>query len=133
MKYSFIEKSELKKKTRFLKSADLYPFFKEVNSAQTDVAYFGDKKVLMFGSNNYLGLNNHPDIKKAAQDAISKYGTSCTGSRFMNGTLDLHRELEDELKDFLEKEAVIVFFYGVHSKLWSYPGYCWERRQNFYR
>jgi 8-amino-7-oxononanoate synthase len=112
MKYSFIEKSELKKKTQFLKSEDLYPFFKEVNSAQTDVAYFGDKKVLMFGSNNYLGLNNHPAIKKAAQDAISKYGTSCTGSRFMNGTLDLHRQLEDELKDFLEKEAVIVFSTG---------------------
>jgi len=108
-KYDFIAKSELTKKTHFLKSENLYPFFKEVSSPQTDVAFFGDKEVLMFGSNNYLGLNNHPKIKKAAQDAITKYGTSCTGSRFMNGTLDLHHELEDELKDFLKQEAVIVF------------------------
>jgi len=97
------------KKKALLKSMDLYPFFKEVSSPQTDVAYFGTKRVLMFGSNNYLGLNNHPTIKKAAQDAISKYGTSCTGSRFMNGTIDLHKELEDELKEFLEQEAVIIF------------------------
>ncbi len=109
MKYSFILKSQLTKKMCYLKSKGLYPFFKEVSSAQTDIAFFGGKKVLMFGSNNYLGLNNHPKIKKAAQDAISKYGTSCTGSRFMNGTLDLHKELEDELKDFLNQEAVIVF------------------------
>ncbi len=108
-KYDFITKSELTKRIHFLKSHNLYPFFKEVSSTQSDVAFFGDKKILMFGSNNYLGLNNHPKIKKAAQDAIAKYGTSCTGSRFMNGTLDLHKELENELADFLEQEAVIVF------------------------
>jgi 8-amino-7-oxononanoate synthase len=63
----------------------------------------------MFGSNNYLGLNNHPKIKEASKQAIDKYGTSCTGSRFMNGTLDLHHELEHELADWLGKEGVIVF------------------------
>ncbi len=120
-KYDFISKSRLTQKTHFLKSAELYPFFKEVTSPQTDVAYFGNKKVLMFGSNNYLGLNNHPTIKKAAQEAIAKYGTSCTGSRFMNGTLDLHKQLEDELKDFLEKEAVIVFPTGFQVNLGVIP------------
>ncbi|WP_298550065.1 pyridoxal phosphate-dependent aminotransferase family protein [uncultured Algibacter sp.] len=120
-KYSFIEKSGLTKMTHFLKSRDLYPFFKEVSSPQTDVAFFGDKKVLMFGSNNYLGLNNHPEIKKAAQDAITKYGTSCTGSRFMNGTLSLHRELEDALKDFLKQEAAIVFPTGFQVNLGVIP------------
>ena len=121
MKYDFIGKSELTRKTHFLKSENLYPFFKEVNSPQTDVAVFGDKEVLMFGSNNYLGLNNHPAIKKAAKDAIDKYGTSCTGSRFMNGTLDLHKQLEDELKDFLEQEAVIVFPTGFQVNSGAIP------------
>ena len=120
-KYDFISKSKLTQKTHYLKSKELYPFFKEVTSPQTDIAFFGNKKVLMFGSNNYLGLNNHPKIKKAAQDAITKYGTSCTGSRFMNGTLDLHKQLEDELKDFLEKEAVIVFPTGYQVNLGVIP------------
>ncbi|WP_419214108.1 aminotransferase class I/II-fold pyridoxal phosphate-dependent enzyme [Maribacter sp. X9] len=120
-KYNFISESKLIQKTHFLKSAELYPFFKEVTSPQTDVAFFGNKKVLMFGSNNYLGLNNHPDIKKAAQDAITKYGTSCTGSRFMNGTLNLHKQLENELKNFLEKEAVIVFPTGFQVNLGVIP------------
>ncbi len=120
-KYDFIEKSRLTKVTSYLKSQGLYPFFKEVTSSQTDVAYFGDKKVLMFGSNNYLGLNNHPKIIKATQDAIAKYGTSCTGSRFMNGTLDLHHRLEDSLKEFLNKEAVIVFSTGFQVNLGVIP------------
>ena len=120
-KYDFISKSRLTQKTHYLKSEELYPFFKEVTSPQTDVAFFGNKKVLMFGSNNYLGLNNHPKIKKASQDAISKYGTSCTGSRFMNGTLDLHTQLEDELKDFLDQEAVIVFPTGFQVNLGVIP------------
>ena len=107
--YEFVNNSPLTRKAKALKSKDLYPFFREVYSAQTDTAKFGKKEVMMFGSNNYLGLNNHPDVKKASQEAIDKYGTSCTGSPFMNGTLDLHRELEDELKSFLQKEAVIIF------------------------
>jgi 8-amino-7-oxononanoate synthase len=108
-KDNFLEQSIVSKRVRDLKSKNIYPFFREVYSSQTDTANFGGKEVLMFGSNNYLGLNNHPRVKKASQDAISKYGTSCTGSPFMNGTLDLHRVLEDELKEFLNQEAVIIF------------------------
>ncbi len=107
--YEFVSHSPLTRKVKALKSKDLYPFFREVYSAQTDTAKFGENEVMMFGSNNYLGLNNHPEVKKASKAAIDKYGTSCTGSPFMNGTLDLHRELEDELKEFLNKEAVIIF------------------------
>ncbi len=120
-KYSFIERAEVTKKTHYLKNEGLYPFFKEITSPQMDIAYFGDKKVLMFGSNNYLGLNNHPKIKQAAQDAITKYGTSCTGSRFMNGTLDIHIQLENELRDFLKKEAVIIFPTGFQVNLGVIP------------
>lgn len=108
-KTDFLNNNPITNKVNDLKSKDIYPFFREVYSAQTDTANFGGKDVLMFGSNNYLGLNNHPEVKKASQDAISKYGTSCTGSPFMNGTLDLHRHLEDELKEFLNQEAVIIF------------------------
>jgi len=120
-KYSFIEKSEVAKKIRYLKNEGIYPFFKEITSPQMDIANFGDKKVLMFGSNNYLGLNNHPKIKQAAQEAIAKYGTSCTGSRFMNGTLDIHIRLENELRDFLKKEAVIIFPTGFQVNLGVIP------------
>ncbi|MCT4666060.1 MAG: aminotransferase class I/II-fold pyridoxal phosphate-dependent enzyme [Flavobacteriales bacterium] len=107
--YQFLTDDATCQRVKRLKSNNIYPFFREVYSAQRDTAKFGDQEVLMFGSNNYLGLNNHPEVKAAAQKAIDKYGTSCTGSPFMNGTLDLHRELETELADFLGKEAVIVF------------------------
>ncbi len=108
-KYDFIKNSNLVIQAKLLREANMYPFFRPISSAQSDTAVIEGKEVLMFGSNNYLGLNNHPLIKEAAKDAIQKYGTSCTGSRFMNGTLDLHHELENELKEFLGKEAVIIF------------------------
>ncbi|QZT39147.1 pyridoxal phosphate-dependent aminotransferase family protein [Halosquirtibacter xylanolyticus] len=94
---------------RLLKEADMYPYFKAISSTQSATSIIQGKEVLMFGSNNYLGLNNHPQIKEASQKAIDKYGTSCTGSRFMNGTIDLHLELEKELAEWLGKEAVIIF------------------------
>lgn len=108
-KYDFVKNSNLVIQAKLLRETNLYPFFRPISSPQSDTAVIEGKEVLMFGSNNYLGLNNHPLIKEAAKLAIEKYGTSCTGSRFMNGTLDLHHELENELKDFLGKEAVIIF------------------------
>ncbi len=108
-KYDFVKNSNLVIQAKLLRETNMYPFFRPISSPQSDTAIIEGKEVLMFGSNNYLGLNNHPYIKEAAKEAINKYGTSCTGSRFMNGTIDLHLELENELKDFLGKEAVIIF------------------------
>ena len=108
-KYDFVRNSNLVIQAELLRQADMYPYFRSISSPQSDVTVIDGKEVLMFGSNNYLGLNNHPKIKEAAIAAINKYGTSCTGSRFMNGTIDLHHELENELKEFLGKEAVIIF------------------------
>ncbi len=73
-----------------LKNAGLYPYFRVIESDQDTEVVINGKNVLMFGSNSYLGLTNHPDIKKASIDAINKYGCGCAGSRFLNGTLDIH-------------------------------------------
>ncbi len=104
-----IERGGIVDQARLLKNNDLYPYFNAVNSTQSATAVFGNDEVLMFGSNNYLGLSGHPYIKEAVKKAIDKYGTSCTGSRFMNGTIELHLELENELKTFLNKDGVIIF------------------------
>jgi 8-amino-7-oxononanoate synthase len=81
----------------------LYPFFREIESDQDTEVIINGKKVLMFGSNSYLGLTNHPKIKEAAKSAIDKYGTGCAGSRFLNGTLDIHTELEQKLARLVKK------------------------------
>ncbi|MFC1884977.1 aminotransferase class I/II-fold pyridoxal phosphate-dependent enzyme [Thermodesulfobacteriota bacterium] len=92
------------------KKMGLYPYFREIISSQdTEVILKGNKKVLMLGSNSYLGLTNHPEIKEAAKNAIDKYGSGCAGSRFLNGTLDIHEELEAELADWVGKEATVLF------------------------
>ncbi|MDR3266019.1 MAG: aminotransferase class I/II-fold pyridoxal phosphate-dependent enzyme [Tannerella sp.] len=94
------------------KAAGIYPYFREIESDQdTDVIISG-KRVLMFGSNAYLGLTNHPKVKEAAIEAIRKYGTGCAGSRFLNGTLDIHVKLEKRLAEFVGKEDAISFSTG---------------------
>lgn len=103
------EHSGIVEQARLLKASNLYPYFNSVSSTQSSTAIIGNKEVLMFGSNNYLGLSGHPRIKEAIKKAVDQYGSSCTGSRFMNGTIDLHLELEEELKSFLQKEAVLIF------------------------
>jgi len=99
------------------KEKGIYPYFRPISSAQDTVVMIGGKEVLMFGSNSYLGLTNHPVIKAAAQQAIEKYGTGCAGSRFLNGTLDLHLELEERLASYVNKEAAIVFSTGFQANL----------------
>ena len=79
------------------------------------------KRVLMFGSNSYLGLTNHPKIKEASIEAIRKYGTGCAGSPFLNGTLDIHIELEEKLADFVGKEKAIVYSTGFHTNIGVIP------------
>ena len=93
----------------------IYPYFREIQSDQDTEVLISGKKVLMFGSNAYLGLTNHPKVKEAAIEAIKKYGTGCAGSRFLNGTLDLHLQLEKRLAEFVGKEDAIVYSTGVVS------------------
>ena len=95
----------------------LYPFFRTIESEQDTVVTIGGKQVLMFGSNSYLGLTNHPKLKEASKLAIDKYGSGCAGSRFLNGTLDLHLELEEKLADFVGKEEALVFSTGFQVNL----------------
>lgn len=100
-----------------IRDAGLYPYFRPIATEQdTDVIIDG-KRLLMLGSNSYLGLTNHPRVKEAAIAAIRKYGTGCAGSRFLNGTLDLHLQLEAELGEFLGKEAVLLYSTGFQANL----------------
>lgn len=100
-----------------IKKAGMYPYFKAITSGQnTSITYQG-KELLMFGSNSYLGLTTHPKIKEAAKAALEKYGSGCAGSRFLNGTIDLHVQLEEKLAAFVGKEAAIVFSTGFQVNL----------------
>jgi 8-amino-7-oxononanoate synthase len=95
-----------------VKRLGCYPYFRPIQSDQDTVVTINNKRVLMFGSNSYLGLTNHPKLKEGAINAIKKYGTGCAGSRFLNGTLDIHLELEDRLAKLVGKEAALVFATG---------------------
>lgn len=97
--------------------ANLYPYFRPISSDQDTIVKINGEDVLMFGSNSYMGLTNHPYIKEQAQKAIEKYGTGCAGSRFLNGTLDIHIELENKLANFLHKESALVFSTGFQTNL----------------
>ncbi len=99
------------------KARGVYPYFRVIESDQDTVVTMNGKKVMMFGSNSYLGLTNHPRLKEAAKKAIDKYGSGCAGSRFLNGTLDLHLELEHKLAEFVGKEEAIVFSTGMQVNL----------------
>ncbi len=95
----------------------LYPYFRTIQSEQDTVVKINGKDVLMFGSNSYLGLTNHPKLKEASKKAIDQYGSGCAGSRFLNGTLDIHIELEEKLADFVGKEGALVFSTGFQVNL----------------
>jgi 8-amino-7-oxononanoate synthase len=98
--------------TRELRAANLYPYYRNISSAQDPVVTIDGQKVIMLGSNNYLGLTNHPEVKKAAADATRKYGTGCAGSRLLNGTLDVHVALEQRLAEFMKMESALTFSTG---------------------
>lgn len=95
----------------------IYPYFHMLTTGQDVVVDIEGKRTIMIGSNNYLGLTSHPEVKEAAKKAIDKYGSGCSGSRFLNGTLDLHVELERELARFLNKEKVITLSTGFQANL----------------
>lgn len=94
-----------------------YPYFRVISSEQDTEVIVNGKKTLMLGSNSYLGLTNHPKVKEAAIKAIKKYGTGCAGSRFLNGTLDIHIELEEKLADFVGKDVAHAYSTGFQANL----------------
>lgn len=94
-----------------------YPYFRVINSEQDTEVMCNGKKMLMMGSNSYLGLTNHPRVIEAAKKATDKYGTGCAGSRFLNGTLDIHIELEEKLAKLVGKEASLAFAAGYMANL----------------
>ncbi len=94
-----------------------YPYFIPLDETEGTVATYKGHKLIMCGSNNYLGLTTHPKVREAAIEAVRRYGTSCTGSRFLNGTLAMHEQLEAELADYVGKEAALVFSTGYQTNL----------------
>jgi 8-amino-7-oxononanoate synthase len=98
-------------------AAGFYPYFRVVESEQDPEVMVQGKKMIMLGSNNYLGLTSHPKVKEAAVAAVKKYGSGCAGSRFLNGTLDLHVKLEEKLAAFFRKEAALTFSTGYQTNL----------------
>ena len=102
---------------RDAQASGLYPYFIPLTESEGTVAEYKGKSLIMCGSNNYLGLTTHPEVQEAAREAISRFGTSCTGSRFLNGTLELHERLENELADWVQKEKALVFSTGMQVNL----------------
>lgn len=98
-----------------VKAAGFYPYFRAIEANEGPVVAIEGKEVIMAGSNNYLGLTTHPKVKEAAIDAVKKYGTGCSGSRYLTGTLDLHIDLEEKFADFLGKESALLFSTGYQT------------------
>ena len=98
-------------------AAGFYPYFRVVESEQNPEVMVQGKKMIMLGSNNYLGLTSHPKVKEAAIEAVKKYGSGCAGSRFLNGTLDIHVKLEEKLAKFFRKENALTFSTGYQTNL----------------
>ena len=108
--YQFTEAKEVMK-------TGYYPYFIPLSDTEGTEVTIDGRTLIMIGSNNYLGLTTHPKVREAAVAAIRKYGTSCTGSRFLNGTLQIHKQLEEELADFVGKEAALVFSTGYQTNV----------------
>src|SRR5438093_4732826 len=100
-----------------VRAAGLYAWFKPISQSEDTVVVIEGKPRIMMGSNNYLGLTHHPEVLAAAKEALDEFGSGCTGSRFLNGTLELHCRLEAELAEFFGKEACLVFSTGYSANL----------------
>jgi 8-amino-7-oxononanoate synthase len=116
-KVDLFEKCRTYDEAKKVKAAGVYPFFRPIEATAGSSVVTHGKRRVMIGSNNYLGLTHHPRVIAAAKQAIDQYGTGCTGSRFLNGNLLLHEQLEEELAKYLGKEAVLVFATGFLSNL----------------
>jgi 8-amino-7-oxononanoate synthase len=124
---ALFEKCRLFTRADEVKAAGLYPYFRPISESEDTVVVIEGQKRIMLGSNNYLGLTHHPKVLEAASRALHTYGSGCTGSRFLNGTLDLHLQLEAALADFLGKEDCIVFSTGYNANLGLISGLVTKR------
>jgi 8-amino-7-oxononanoate synthase len=111
------DKAQAFTRAREAQAIGLYPFFIPFDDAEGTIVRIDGREIIMIGSNNYLGLTTHPKVREAAIEAVRRFGTSCTGSRFMNGTLTLHNELEKRLAKFVGKEAALVYSTGFQTNL----------------
>ena len=109
--------SSMMEMLREVREKEIYPYFHALETGQDTVVRMNNRETIMIGSNNYLGLTSHPEVIEAGVAAIKKYGSGCSGSRFLNGTLDIHLALESELAEFLGKEDVMTFSTGFQSNL----------------
>ena len=91
-----------------IKASGLYPYFKPISKSNDTIVTIEGRDIIMMGSNNYLGLTHHPKVLEAARNALERYGSGCTGSRFLNGTLDLHAQLEERLALFLSVSGATI-------------------------
>ncbi len=108
---------ETAKRSEPARAAGVYPYYRVISSAQEPVVSHEGRELIMLGSNNYLGLTNHPEVKDAAAMALAIYGTGCAGSRLLNGTLDVHVQLEARLAEFMQREAALTFSTGFQVNL----------------
>ncbi len=115
--FNKIAKDPSLKAARMGREMGIYPYFGRLSETEGTEVIVEGRRLIMIGSNNYLGLTTHPKVRQAAIDAINHFGTSCTGSRFLNGTLEIHLELERRLAKFMGKEAAIIFGTGYQSNL----------------
>jgi 8-amino-7-oxononanoate synthase len=114
---SLFDKCKRYTKAREVQAAGLYPYFRPISDSEDTVVVIEGQKRIMLGSNNYLGLTHHPKVLEAAETALRRYGSGCTGSRFLNGTLELHCKLENALAEFMGKESCLVFSTGYMANL----------------
>jgi 8-amino-7-oxononanoate synthase len=114
---SLFDKCRQFTRAREVQAAGIYPYFWPISETHATRVTIEGRELVMIGSNNYLGLTEHPQVIEAAQDAIRRFGSGCTGSRFLNGTLDLHVELEEKLAEFAGKEAALTMSTGFQTNL----------------
>ena len=119
---SLLDKCRRYTKAKEVQAAGLYPYFRTISDSEDTVVVMEGRKRIMLGSNNYLGLTHHPKVLEAAESALRRYGSGCTGSRFLNGTLDLHCMLEEAIAEFVGKERALVFSTGYMANLGMISG-----------
>ena len=118
------DKCRAYKRDRVAQEYGVYPFFRPLDDSEGSRVLIEGKPRIMLGSNNYLGLTHHPEVIAAAKDALERFGTGCTGSHMLNGTLNLHNQLEEELATFLGKESVLLWSTGFMSNSGSVGAIC---------
>ena len=119
--------SKVLKKSAFLKQKKLYPFFRAIEASDANKVMVDGKELIMIGSNNYLGLTHHPYVQEALIKATKKFGTGCTGSRFLNGNLTIHEELEEKLAKYIGHESCLIFSTGMQANLGAISTLCGQK------